>query len=58
MPVFNESSTLEPVPGIPGNELADAKVKVAATAASDPLRPISYADAKSLIRRTPTEPLH
>ncbi len=57
MPVFNDSSTLEPVPGIPGNDLADAKVKVAATATSGPPRIISYADAKSLICRALTEPL-
>ncbi len=61
MPVFNDSSTLDPVdtrsvPGIPVNELADDEVKTVATATSNHPRPISYADARSLICRTLTEP--
>ncbi len=41
--------------GIPGNELADTAAKAAALTNSDPPRPISYASAKSLIRRTFTD---
>ncbi len=37
--------------GIPGNELADTAAKAAALTTSDPPRPISYASARSLIRR-------
>ncbi len=36
--------------GIPGNELADTAAKAAALNNSDPLRPIYYAPARSLIR--------
>ncbi len=42
--------------GIPGNELADTAAEVAALTTSDPPRPISYASAKSLIRRTLIDP--
>ncbi len=43
--------------GTPGNELADTKAKTAATTTSDPPWPISYASARSLIRKTLTDPL-
>ncbi len=43
--------------GIPGNELADTEAKTAATTTSDPPRPTSYDSARSLIRRTLTDPL-
>ncbi len=42
--------------GIPGNELADTAAKAAATTTSDPPRPIFYASARSLIRRTLINP--
>ncbi len=42
--------------GIPGNELADTAAKAAAITTSGPLRPISYASARSLIHRTLTSP--
>ncbi len=42
--------------GIPGNELADTAAKAATLTNSDPPRPISYASARSLIRRTFTDP--
>ncbi len=42
--------------GILGNELADTEAKAAASTTSDPPRPISYASARSLIRRTLTDP--
>ncbi len=40
--------------GIPSNELAHAEAKTVATAINE--SPISYAYARSLIRRTPTVP--
>ncbi len=43
--------------GIPNNELAHAVAKTATTTTSDPPRPISYASARSLIRRTLIDPL-
>ncbi len=43
--------------GIPGNELAGTVAKAAASTTSDPPRPISYASARSLIRRTLIDPL-
>ncbi len=42
--------------GIPGNELADTAAKAAALSTSDPPRSISYASARSLIRRMLTDP--
>ncbi len=42
--------------GIPGNEFTDTAAKAAALTTSDPPRPISYASARSLIRRTLTDP--
>ncbi len=42
--------------GIPGSELADTAAKAAALATSDPPRPISYASARSLIRRKLKDP--
>ncbi len=42
--------------GVPGNEAADALAKAAATATDAPPRPISFATAKALIRRTVTDP--
>ncbi len=42
--------------GIPGNELADTAAKAAALTNSDHPSPISYASARSLIRRTLTDP--
>ncbi len=41
---------------MPGNELADTAAKAAALTNSDPPRHISYASARSLIRRTFTDP--
>ncbi len=42
--------------GIPGKEAADELAKAAATATDTPPRPISFAIAKVLIRRTVTDP--
>ncbi len=42
--------------GIPGNEAADELAKAAATATDTPPRPISFATAKALTRRTVTDP--
>ncbi len=42
--------------GIPGNELADTAAKAATSTNSDPPRPISYVSARSLMRRTLTDP--
>ncbi len=42
--------------GIPGNELADTAAKAAALTTSDPPMPISYASARSLIRKTLIDP--
>ncbi len=42
--------------GIPGNEAADKLAKAAATATDTPPRPILFASAKALIRRTATDP--
>ncbi len=42
--------------GIPGNELADTATTAAASTTSDPPRLISYASARSLIRRTLINP--
>ncbi len=41
---------------IPSNELADTAAKAAALTNINPLRPISYSSAGSLIRRTFTDP--
>ncbi len=42
--------------GIPSKELSDSAAKAAALTTNDPPRPISYASARSLIRRTLTNP--
>ncbi len=41
---------------VPGNELADSEAKTADPTISDPPRPITYSSARSLIRRTLTDP--
>ncbi len=42
--------------GTPGNEAAEELAKAAATATDTPPRPILFATAKALIRRTVTDP--